>query len=86
MGKRSLLKTRDVDKSHFSSGSIPPELKSIISTTRCVVKILSASNLLASDADTGKSDPTCFIWFGSDDLIPNFYVNYLYHIYFYTMC
>ena len=58
------LKGRDVNKSHFSSGFVDPVQTSY---SRLVVRILEGRSLLASDLDTGKSDPICFVWFGSPD-------------------
>ena len=56
------LRGRDVSKTHFSSGVVDP---SSINFSRIVIRFLEGQSLLASDLDTGKSDPICFIWFGS---------------------
>jgi len=71
-GKRSLLKSKEVSDGHWASGKPSDEMKAILSSSRCVVRLLSASDLLASDADTGKSDPACFVWFGNTNSVPSF--------------
>jgi len=51
---------RDVAKDHFSSGvtlSEPP-------FSRLVIRFLEGKDLLASDIETGKSDPVSFVWCG----------------------
>jgi hypothetical protein len=59
MTKKSGLKVRDVSKDHFSSG-----VKNEPKFSRIVVRIIECKQLLASDVETGKSDPICFIWCG----------------------
>jgi hypothetical protein len=71
-GKRSLLNQPSVSKSHWASGAPSDEMKAIHSASRCVIRLISAKDLLASDADTGKSDPTCFVWFGRVNEVPSF--------------
>lgn len=36
--------------------------------TRLVVKLIEAKNLLASDVETGKSDPLAFVWCCSNEV------------------
>jgi len=63
-----LHKTRNIDKLGFwnktlkKSGSKGEGSDNGYST--CSVRILGASKLLASDMDTGTSDPQCFVWLG----------------------
>jgi hypothetical protein len=61
------LKHRDVSKDHFSSGksTIVPQF------SRLVITFIEGTNLLASDVETGKSDPVCFVWCGPTDQTPN---------------
>ena len=40
------------------------EMKSVKSQSRIEVRVISGTHLLASDPN-GKSDPVCFLWFGS---------------------
>lgn len=61
------LKSRDVKKDHFSSGVNANDPK----CSRLVVRILDGTNLLASDIETGTSDPICFVWCGFDDETPD---------------
>ena len=56
------LKSREVSPGHFSSG-----VKSEPTFSRFVVRILEGKSLLASDVETGKSDPVCFLWLGAKD-------------------
>jgi len=56
------LRGRDVAKDHFSSGLTDP---ADTSESRLIIRVLEGRSLLASDVETGKSDPICFIWFGS---------------------
>jgi hypothetical protein len=66
MGKnKTLLKVRPVAKDHFSSGKVKAPGSDL---TRCVVRVFDGESLLASDAETGKSDPVCFIWVGESIL------------------
>lgn len=68
MGKnKTLLKVRPVAKDHFSSGKVKAPGSDL---TRCVVRVFDGESLLASDAETGKSDPVCFIWVGPDSAEP----------------
>jgi hypothetical protein len=60
MSKKKGLKTRDVSKEHFSSGVKLHEPK----VSRLVVRMLQGKDLLASDVETGKSDPVAFLWLG----------------------
>jgi len=39
--------------------------------TKVIFRIVEGSHLLASDIQTGKSDPVCFVWVGPNDEIPN---------------
>jgi len=56
------LKGKDVDKNHWSANKkyVKP------SQTQVIVRVLEGKNLLASDLDTGKSDPQCFVWLYKD--------------------
>jgi len=56
---KTLLKVNPVSSGHWSSGKSKEDLHQ----TKCVVHIIKATQLLASDADTGKSDPICFMKF-----------------------
>lgn len=56
------LKTKDVDKNHWSANKKPVKP----TQTQVIVRILEGKNLLASDLDTGKSDPQCFVWLYKD--------------------
>lgn len=58
---KSRLKSREVNPTHFSSGVKRNENDQ----SRLVVRFLDGQNLLASDVETGKSDPIGFIWCGS---------------------
>ncbi len=60
MTKKQGLKVRDVSKEHFSSGVNVNEPK----FSRIVIRIIECKQLLASDVETGKSDPVCFVWCG----------------------
>ena len=56
------LKGRTVSKNHFSSSS---QIKSNDSElSKIVITFLDGNNLLASDLNTGKSDPVGFVWCG----------------------
>lgn len=57
------LKFREVSKDHFSSNLN----KKDVSFTQLIVRLLRGHSLLASDIQTGKSDPVCFIWIGLDN-------------------
>ena len=59
MAKRG-LKIRDVAKDHFSSGIVQSEPH----FSRLVIRFLEGKELLASDIETGKSDPVSFVWCG----------------------
>lgn len=73
MGKKTLLKSGPpVSREHFSSGQAPSAVAAHRDTTRCVVRVLEAADLLASDAITGKSDPVCFMWIGHRATSPVF--------------
>ena len=65
------LKGRTVSKNHFSSSS---QIKSNDSElSKIVITFLDGNNLLASDLNTGKSDPIGFVWCGyesSSDSLP----------------
>jgi hypothetical protein len=61
MVKRS-LRGRDVSPDHFSSGT-----KTELTFSRFAVRIIEGQRLLATDMDTGKSDPVCFVWCGMRD-------------------
>lgn len=56
------LKGKDVSSDHWSSG-----VKEDPNFTRFVIRILEGRSLLASDVETGKSDPVCFVWCGPKD-------------------
>ena len=58
-----------VSKDHFSHNAAR-ELKDY-PNSRLVVRILDGSRLLASDLETGKSDPVCFVWYGPQDEMPS---------------
>lgn len=60
MSKKKGLKVRDVAKDHFSSGVNINDPK----FSRLIIRIIEGSRLLASDVETGKSDPVCFLWVG----------------------
>mmetsp|Transcript_5595 Transcript_5595/g.9183 ORF Transcript_5595/g.9183 Transcript_5595/m.9183 type:complete len:687 (-) Transcript_5595:185-2245(-) len=64
-GKKG-LKVRDVDKDHFSSG-----VKDEPTFSRLVIRFLEGKSLLASDIETGKSDPVAFVWVGSNEDTPD---------------
>lgn len=66
MAKRG-LKIRDVAKDHFSSGIVQSEPH----FSRLVVRFLEGKELLASDIETGKSDPVSFVWCGPINDTPN---------------
>ena len=69
MSKKSGLSSNPlVSKSHFSFNATR-ELKTS-SHSRLILRIMSGSSLLASDVETGKSDPVCFAWYGPSDSIP----------------
>ena len=62
------LKGKTVNKSHFSSGVVDKTIREQkAAQNRLVIKLFEGKNLLASDAETGKSDPICFMWLGSAD-------------------
>ena len=63
---KTLLKVNPVNPRHWSSGVRKGE----VHQTRCVIQIVKAANLLASDAETGKSDPVCFLKFCSEGEVP----------------
>ena len=50
------LKIKEVSEDHFSSGKSQPAIQG----SRCILHLLEAKDLLASDIETGKSDPICF--------------------------
>jgi hypothetical protein len=64
---KTLLKRTKVSDEHFSSGRHKGDGPT---GTRCVVHIMEAKSLLASDAETGKSDPVCFLSIGPSSVIP----------------
>lgn len=67
-GKVSLLKAKPLPKDsrfNFKKADGPKN-------TRCVLRILEAKDLLASDANSGKSDPVCFVWCGPEGMEPDF--------------
>ena len=55
------LKKTYFSRTHFSSPFVPKE-KGSEDMARLVVRILDGKELLASDVQTGKSDPICFAW------------------------
>mmetsp|Transcript_24306 Transcript_24306/g.45225 ORF Transcript_24306/g.45225 Transcript_24306/m.45225 type:complete len:867 (+) Transcript_24306:132-2732(+) len=66
---KTLLKVNPVSSGHWSSGKSAEDIKQ----TKCVVQIVKACQLLASDAETGKSDSVCFMKFSPrvlDDVHP----------------
>ncbi|KAJ1420699.1 hypothetical protein B484DRAFT_128474, partial [Ochromonadaceae sp. CCMP2298] len=65
IGKKG-LKVRDVDKHHFSSGIVKEPQYS-----RFVVRFIEGKRLLASDIETGKSDPVAFVWCGGLEDTPD---------------
>lgn len=70
---KTLLKVSPVSSDHWSSGKSSSSSSARLKQTKCVVQIVKACQLLASDAETGKSDPVCFMKFtpqGSDALSP----------------
>ncbi len=69
MGPKNGLKIKLVNANHFSSGKSP---KDCPTGNRIVVRLLQAKNLLASDKETGKSDPVGFIWVGPRTIEPCF--------------
>ena len=58
-----------VSKDHFSHNATR-EVKDY-PNSRLIVRILDGSSLLASDLETGKSDPVCFAWYGPLDEMPS---------------
>ena len=58
-----------VSRDHFSH-NLAREVKEY-PNSRLIVRILDGSNLLASDLETGKSDPLCFVWYGPVDELPS---------------
>jgi hypothetical protein len=60
------LKVREVQRGHFSSGV---RIKDPVndSYSKISLTLLEASSLLASDVETGKSDPVAFAWCGYKD-------------------
>ena len=65
---KSLLKRTRVSDDHYSSRRSSKDAEP--NCTRCDITILSAKSLLASDADTGKSDPVCFVALSSLSTTP----------------
>lgn len=65
--KWGLKKGEPVSRNHFSSNI----KRNNINYSRLVVRVLEGKNLLASDIETGKSDPVCFCWVGGVDETPN---------------
>ncbi len=61
------LKHRDVAKDHFSSG----KSQNVPNFSRLVITFIEGKSLLASDVETGKSDPVCFVWCGPADETPD---------------
>lgn len=59
--RKTGLKKTYFSRTHFSSPFVPRE-KGSEDMTRLVVRILDGKDLLASDVQTGKSDPLCFAW------------------------
>lgn len=72
MGWKTLLKSKEVDANHWSSGKGDD-----LNCNRCIIRVLEAADLLSSDAETGKSDPICFLWVGPQDEYPSFDINNL---------
>lgn len=72
MGWKTLLKSKEVDATHWSSGKGDD-----LNCNRCIIRVLEAADLLSSDAETGKSDPICFLWVGPADEQPSFDINNL---------
>jgi hypothetical protein len=62
------LKSREVSSDHFSSGV---KKNDEIKSTRCVIHLLEAKDLLASDLETGKSDPICFMAISQQNIKPD---------------
>lgn len=60
---KTLLKVSPVSSGHWSSGKSTVDVRQ----TKCIVQIVKACQLLASDADTGKSDPVCFMKFSPQE-------------------
>lgn len=64
--KTGLKAAPPVSKDHFSNNTI----KRNFPHSSLVVRILDGTQLLASDLETGKSDPVCFVWVGPLDEHP----------------
>ena len=71
MHKKSGLKSREVARDHFSSRPTSANRNKLVEDTKLVVRIIEGSHLLASDIETGKSDPVCFVWCGPKGTTPN---------------
>jgi hypothetical protein len=52
------LKVKEVSKDHFSSNL---NKKDVLPCSHLIVRLLQGFRLLASDVETGKSDPVCFL-------------------------
>lgn len=65
---KTLLKVNPVSSGHWSSGK---STSKDACHTKCVVQIIKASQLLASDAETGKSDSVCFMKFCPQGTTPD---------------
>lgn len=57
MGKKTGLKVKEVDSSHWTIKKVCPP-----SSSHITLRIIDGTNLLASDVVTGKSDPMCFVY------------------------
>lgn len=69
--KKTGLKAREVAKDHFSSRPTSASRNKPVEETKLVIRIIEGSHLLASDIETGKSDPVCFVWCGPKGETPN---------------
>ena len=67
--KRTNPLKRDLKANNELTFTSQPD-KHLSSDSRFLIKILKAENLLASDAETGKSDPICFVWCGLPNEVP----------------
>ena len=57
MGKKTGLKVKEIDSSHWTIKKVSPP-----SSSHITLRIIDGTNLLASDVVTGKSDPICFVY------------------------
>lgn len=68
MGKKDNLEFRPVSAGHYSTRQTAVKT---IPATRLEVHVVQAEDLLATDRETGKSDPICFIALSNHDVEPD---------------